>query len=169
MSKIIMFASNQPFKEVPFPQDYAIYIDSKRRTVDDSGGDDSFGISPGNGYPEINTDMEYFAELSLMIYTPGRAERIIEYLRDHLKTTDEVELWLVWLDNSFDHRIRKRTIPIDELTADMLREIEQLPVREQPQGPRLRCRKQSVRQMDQISEWEETETVTDYLYVITNQ
>lgn len=165
MSRVLMFASNRPFKEIPFPEDFEIHIDTKRRTVDDGGGDDLFGISPTNGYPEIKTDMKYFAELAWQ-YTPGRAARIIEYIREHLKTTDEVELWHVWLDSDlgFGHRIRKRIIPIDGLTVDILREIDQLPIWKEAQGLRPQCRKQSSAQID-LSEWEET--VTDYCCVIT--
>lgn len=142
MSNIIMFASNRPFKEVLLPPDFEIHIDINHGTVtvDDGGRDDGFEIFPYGGEPEIETDMEYFAELR-WTYTPGRAERVIEYLREHLKTTDEIELWHTWVDNDFDHRIREREIPIDELSADKLREI------------------------DQIHVWKEP--VTDYCYVIT--
>ena len=160
MSRVLMFASNRPFKEVPFPEDFEIHIDTKLRTVNDGGEDDLFGISPSDGYLEIKTGMKYFAELSWFTYTPGRAARIIEYLREHLKTADEVELWHVWLDNDFDHRVRKRYVPIDELTVDILQEIDQLPVGEQPEERRPHCR----REID-LSEWEEP--TTDYCYVIT--
>lgn len=160
MSRIMMFASNRPFKEVPFPEDFEIHIDTKLRTVNDGGGDDLFGISPSDGFLEITTDMKYFAELSWFTYTPGRAERIIEYLRDHLKTTDKIELWNGWLDNGFNHRVRKRYVSIDELTVDILREIDQLPVGEQPQERRPHCRGQI-----DLSELEAP--TTDYCYVIT--
>lgn len=163
MSLITMFASNRPFKEVPFPEDFEIHIDTKRHTVDDGGEDDLFGISPSDGYLEIKTDMNYFAELSWFTYTPGRAARIIEYIREHLKTTDEIELWHVWLDSDlgFGHRIHKRYIPIDGLTVDILREIDQLPIWREAQGLRPQCRKQTGKQIDL------SETVTDYCYVIT--
>lgn len=161
MSRVLMFASNRPFKEVPFPEDFEIHIDTKLRTVNDGGGDDLFGISPSHGYLEITTDMKYFAELSWFTYTPGRAARIIEYIREHLKTIGEIELWHVWLDNGFYHRVRKCYVSIDELTVEMLREIDQLPVSEQPAERRPHCRGQI-----DLSEWEEP--TIDYCYVITS-
>lgn len=160
MSRILMFASDQPLKGVDLPPDYAIHIDSKRRTVDDGGADDGFEICPSRGYLEIKTGKKYFAELG-WIYTPGRAKRIIEYIRDHLKTTNEIELWHVWLDNDFDHRVRKRYVPIDGLTVDMLREIDLIPVNKEPSEWRPQCRGQI-----DLSEWKEP--TIDYCYVITS-
>lgn len=159
MSRVLMFASDQPLKGVDLPPDFEIHIDTKLRTVDDGGMDDGFEVRPFGGYLEIKTGKKYFAELG-WIYTPGRAARIIEYLREHLKTADEVELWHVWLDNAFDHRVRKRYVPIDALTVDTLREIHRIPVGKDPAETRPHCRGEI-----DLSEWEEP--TTDYCYIIT--
>lgn len=160
MSRILMFASDQPLKGVDLPPDFEIHIDTKLRTVDDGGMDDGFEVRPCGGYLEIKTDKQYFAELSVGDYTPGRAKRIIEYIREHLKITGEIELWNVWLDNGFDHRVRKRYVSIDALTVDTLQEIDRIPVGKDPVEPRPHCRGEI-----DLSEWEEP--TTDYCYVIT--
>lgn len=160
MSRIMMFASDQPLKGVDLPPDFAIHIDTKLSTVDDGGMDDGFEVCPSGGYLEIKTDKKYFAELFFWDYTPGRAKRIIEYIREHLKIAGELELWNVWLDNAFDHRVRKRYVPIDALTVDTLREIHRIPVGKDPAERRPHCRGQI-----DLSEWEEP--TIDCCYVIT--
>ena len=54
---------------------------------------------------------------------------MIAYIRTALMQSDSVEIWNVWLSGywEFDDRphICKRTVPIDELTAEDIKEIGQ--------------------------------------------
>ncbi|WP_070328606.1 hypothetical protein [Exiguobacterium aurantiacum] len=52
-------------------------------------------------------------------YTETRAQQLIDYITDHLKTTDEVEIWKVWVDEQTEPSVK--TITLDELTIDELR------------------------------------------------
>ncbi|MCT4775664.1 MULTISPECIES: hypothetical protein [Exiguobacterium] len=52
-------------------------------------------------------------------YTDARAEQIVEYITDHLKTAGEVEIWKVWVDEQTVPNVQ--SITLDELTTDALR------------------------------------------------
>ena len=39
------------------------------------------------------------------VYTPGRAERLLEYIRGQLAPRDEIEFWRIWQDMDFGHRV----------------------------------------------------------------
>ena len=45
---------------------------------------------------------------------------------------EEVELWHIWQDMDFDHKVRKVKIPIHALTADDIQELSQLDVWKEP-------------------------------------
>ncbi|MDE7243345.1 MAG: hypothetical protein K2O18_05115 [Oscillospiraceae bacterium] len=145
MSTLMLLASDAPLQEFYPPPDFdftvTFYIDERR--TEDSGRDDGFAIIPRERVLEILSEKRYYASFEwLYTYTPGRAERVIAYLKEHLKTAGEIEFWHVWQDMDFDHRVRKAEIPIDELSAEDIQELEQLEVWKEP--------------------------VTDYCYVIRN-
>lgn len=52
-------------------------------------------------------------------YSDVRAEQLIEYITDHLKTAEEVEIWKVWVDEQTEPNVQ--SIKLDELTIDALR------------------------------------------------
>lgn len=52
-------------------------------------------------------------------YSDARAEQLVEYITDHLKTADEVEIWKVWVDEQTEPNVQ--SINLDELTIDALR------------------------------------------------
>ncbi|TCI39227.1 MULTISPECIES: hypothetical protein [unclassified Exiguobacterium] len=52
-------------------------------------------------------------------YTETRAQQLVDYITDHLKTADEVEIWKVWVDEQTEPSVR--SITLDELTIDELR------------------------------------------------
>lgn len=53
-------------------------------------------------------------------YTDGRAEQILNYIKEALKETDSVEFWHVWLGDYYEYDdspvIHKRTISIKDMT-----------------------------------------------------
>lgn len=140
MSSVTLFASNRALKEVQYPPGLTVNFDVDNGIVDDGGMDDGFAIFPTERVLELPSEKAYFAALEWR-YTPGRAKRIIAYLEEQLGGTDEIEVWHVWQDMDFGHRVRKATIPIDELSVEDLRELDRLEVWREP--------------------------VTDYCYVVT--
>ncbi|MDB7815937.1 hypothetical protein [Intestinimonas butyriciproducens] len=96
--------------------------------VEEGELDDDFSIWPLNSSTEdIFTDKKYRVCLEWE-YTRGRAERIIQYIREHLSHISELEIWHIWVGNGVYPKIRKCTIPIDELTPDDLKELSDLEV-----------------------------------------
>ena len=63
--------------------------------------------------------------------TLGRAENILDYIRQQLEYTDEIELWSIWLGD-YDQKISWYEAKIQEFTAEDLVEIAELPVKQQP-------------------------------------
>ncbi|MCI9156043.1 MAG: hypothetical protein HFF44_03755 [Lawsonibacter sp.] len=131
MSSVLLFASDAPLEECPYPPDFSVHYNIDCGTVDDGSADDGFAILPVEKVLELQSEKEYFAVLEWRC-TQGRAEKVIEYLKSHLKTTHEVEFWHVWQDMDFDHRLRKIEIPLCGLTAEDIQELDQLEVWKEP-------------------------------------
>ena len=140
MSSVLLLASDAPLEESPYPPGFSVHYDIDCGTVDDGGADDGFAVFPVKKVLELQSEKEYFSVLEWRC-TRGRAEKVIEYLKTHLKTTREVEFWHVWQDMDFGHRLRKAEIPLQDLTAEDILELDRLEVWKEP--------------------------VTDYCYVIT--
>lgn len=131
MSAVLLFASDVPLQEVPYPPDFSIHFNIDEGTVNDGGRDDGFCIFQREQVLELATEKPYCAELEWR-FTPGRAKKVIDYLRAHLETAPEVEFWHIWQDMDFGHKVRKITIPIDELSVEDIQELCQLEVWKQP-------------------------------------
>jgi len=96
------------------------------------GLDDDFSIRTLDcSTDDIYTDKEYRAVLA-WDYTAGRAEKVIQYVREHLKHTDELEIWHIWMGNGDYPKIRKCTIGIDEFAPDDLKELSEMDVWSEP-------------------------------------
>ena len=160
MSAIIYIASDYPLKEVPNPhlktlsvnEALAIGIEDIPEqllepgfdrdkpdvllwsdTIDtQSQLDDDFSIWPLDSSTEdIYTEKPYRVYLE-WDYTKGRAEKVIQYIREHLEHTSEVEIWHVWVGDGVRPKIRNCTIALDEFTADDLKELSDLEVCQEP-------------------------------------
>lgn len=142
MSSVLLFASDAPLEESPYPPGFSVHYDIDHGTVDDGGANDGFAIFPVEKVLELQSEKEYFAVLEWRC-TQGRAEKVIEYLKTHLKITGEVEFWHVWQDMDFGHRLRRVEIPLCDLTVE------------------------DVQELDRLEVWKEP--VTDYCYVITGE
>ncbi len=59
---------------------------------------DEIEISPGHMIDDENnyTKMKYRASLH-WVYTEKRAEQLLDYIKQHLQKTNEIELWKIWL------------------------------------------------------------------------
>lgn len=80
---------------------------------------------------DIYTEKKYRAVLEWDC-TEGRAEKVIQYIREHLEHTDELELWHVWVGLDASPKIRRCPIPLDELRLDDLKELSDLEVWKEP-------------------------------------
>jgi len=100
--------------------------------VTESELDDDFSIWPLDSSTEdIYTEKKYRACLEWE-YTSGRAEKIIQYIREHLTHTSELEIWHIWMGDGVYPKIRKCTIALDDFTADDLKELSDLEVWKEP-------------------------------------
>ncbi|MBR5816840.1 MAG: hypothetical protein IKY38_05390, partial [Anaerotignum sp.] len=100
----------------------------------DGNFDDDFSIRPFP--PEnvfgIHTEKPYCAKLEWHRYTEGRAENILAYIREHLQTADELELWHVWLDDAETPVFKRKAYRLSELTTTVLKELEVVPLTTDP-------------------------------------
>lgn len=94
--------------------------------------DDDFSIyTLDASMDDLYTEKKYRAALE-WDYTEGRAEKVIQYIREHLEHTDELELWHVWVGLYAVPNIRKCPIPLGELITDDLKELSDLEVWKEP-------------------------------------
>ena len=94
--------------------------------------DDDFSIWPLDSSTEdVHSDKKYRACLEWN-YTKGRAEKVIQYIREHLTHTSELEIWHIWMGDGVYPKIRKCTIALDDLTSDDLKELSDLEVWREP-------------------------------------
>lgn len=110
-----------------------IDLETNEASITDDGFDDDFALLPLHVRDaNLCTDKPYRVYLEWQ-YSEGRAQRVIDYLRSHLQTAEQVELWHVWLTGSDPSpRVRYSTVSIDNLTPEALNELEQTPVWEEP-------------------------------------
>lgn len=90
--------------------DFAIF------SLNFSAGPDIVGCS----MDDIYTEKKYQVGLE-WDYSKGKAEKVIQYIKEQLKHTSEFEIWHAWVGHGDYPKIRKCTIPIDELTSDDLK------------------------------------------------
>ena len=80
---------------------------------------------------EIITAKKYCAIVQ-WDFNAQRGERLIRYLRAHMKNASEIELWHFWADGDFSHRSLTIDLPFSQLTSNRLEQIESIPVWEKP-------------------------------------
>ena len=126
MSVCTFIAADIPLQEVAPSKNYPIHIDIDNGIMDDGGADDNFFLLSFSDVQDY-TDKKYGVYLEWN-YTDGRAEKIVEYIKENLKKTEEVELWHVWLGNYYEYEdssvIHKRTIKMDEMTIRDIYELD---------------------------------------------
>lgn len=109
--------------EVLLCADRRVNIDLLGR-VTDGGYDDDFCLLPFEEGEDVYTQKQYKVSLGWPRYTHGRAERIIQYIRENLRYTDEVELWRIWMGTDETPSICSLTIPVSKLTAQDIYELD---------------------------------------------
>ena len=129
MSVCTILASGFPLEEVPPPPGLEIILRPGKGEAQYRNAGRGFAVFASGWFPELQTEKEYTYSLDLY----GGEEALAAYLREQLEEAGEIELWRVWLDGGFDHRVRKVKISADGLTAEDIRELEQMEVwREDP-------------------------------------
>ena len=127
MSVCTFIASDFPLKEVSPVQDYPLEINLDNGQIYDGDADDNYSLLPFTDVWEYS-DKKNGVHLEWNYYTEGRANQLIEYLKNALQDTSSVELWHVWLGGSdeFEDRpvVHRQTISVEELTADYIRKID---------------------------------------------
>ena len=80
-------------------------------------------------YAEEYSNKQYFSELCWR-YTEARAKQLIEYLKEQLKSSDEIEIWSIWLD---DHKSASiESINVNELSIADLKFLDTSNAYEKP-------------------------------------
>lgn len=146
MSVCTFLAADCPLETAAPSQEYPLHIDLDSGTIDDGRADDNYFLHP---FPEAKTYTDKAHAVCLeWNYTPGGANRLIQYIKNALQRTDAVELWHVWLMDfwEFEDRpaIHRQTVAIDELTAGQLRDLDAAeiwnkPDRQYPERPSFYC------------------------------
>lgn len=146
MSACRFIASDIALPEFAPSQDYPIHINLDEGTIYDGGADDNYFL---NTFADVKdyTDKNYGVYLE-WDYTDGRAKQIIDYIKNALQKSDVIEFWHVWLMDyhEFEDRpfIHRKTISIDELTTEHIKEIDNAviwnkPDKMYPERPSFYC------------------------------
>lgn len=126
MSYITYIASDYPLPVVERPdREVSIVLETGRGVVSDGDFDDDFALYPGEGLSDVRTEKKYAVCLEWWRYTEGRAKNIIQYIKENLEHTDEVELWHIWSGAGEIFNTRTKRIPIDSLEPEMIRELDE--------------------------------------------
>ena len=126
MSVCKFIAADIPLHEVAPSKDYPIHIDLDKGSIDDGGADDNFFLL---SFPDVQdyTDKKYGVCLEWR-YTDGRAEQILNYMRETLKQVETIEFWHVWLMDYYEYEdspvIHKRKVSIKEMTIQDIFELD---------------------------------------------
>lgn len=74
-----------------------------------------------SGYAREYSNKKYFSEF-FWSYTEIRAKQLIDYLNEQLKSTDEIEIWSIWMDEHKTATIK--TVNANELSITDLAFID---------------------------------------------
>lgn len=133
VSVCTLIAAHHLLREVAPEREYPLVIDVDRGTVEDSG-EDAFFLHP---FPEAwrYTGRPYAVSLEWR-YTEGRAGAILRYIGEALEEEPTVELWHVWLTDGWDYDdrpvVRRATVPLSELTAQDIKELDEAEIWNRP-------------------------------------
>lgn len=134
MSICTFLASDYPLPQAAPSQEYPIIADVDNATIYDGGADDNFFLHIFDDVQDY-TDKAHGVRLEWH-YTDGRAEQILNYIKNNLKNTDSIELWHVWLTEYYEYEdspvIHNRTISVKELTVEDIKEIDNADVFNNP-------------------------------------
>ena len=99
--------------------------------VCDGDFDDDFALISTDGMDDIFTEKKHTVYLEWNHWTEGRARRVIDYMRDNLQYTDELEVWHIWMGSGESPLIRSRHISIDDLNPQHIKKLIESDVTEE--------------------------------------
>lgn len=146
MSVCTFIASDSPLPEFAPPQEYPLHINIDTGTIYDGGADDNYYLNPFLHVADY-TEKKYGVCLEWN-YTPGRAKRIMEYIKTALLKSDTIEFWHVWLLGYYEFEdrpyIHRKVVSIDELTTEHIKEMDHAeiwntPDKMYPERPSFYC------------------------------
>lgn len=111
--------------EVILYSDREVVFDIDRNEIRDGAFADDFALLQAEGMDDVYSEKKYKVYLEWNYYTEERADQVIEYIRDNLFHTDEVEIWRIWMGTAEKPTIRSKRIPISELKGDDIRQLEE--------------------------------------------
>lgn len=140
MSVAMLLVANCPLPAVEPEEEYPLHVDLDRGIIEDGGAEDNFYLIPFEDTKHY-TGMDYGVLLEWPQYTPGRAQRILAYIKQALEQTERVELWQVWLSEDEVPEVYRATCSMDECSPEDIRQLEQMPVwdLQHPERPRYYC------------------------------
>ena len=117
------FDRNKP--DVILYSDREVVFDIDRNEIRDGGFADDFALLQAEGMEDIYSEKKYKVYLEWNYYTEERAGQVIEYIRDNLSHTDEVEIWRIWMGAAEKPTIRSKKVPISKLRGEDIRKLEE--------------------------------------------
>ena len=113
--------------------DLELRIDTAAPLPADPGPDDDFAVWPmEEKLLDMQTEKPYCACVEWGQYSPGRGRLLLEYLREQMQHTKELEFWHIWMDGALGHPFRQAVIPLTELTVEDISELAQADFSHEP-------------------------------------
>ena len=104
--------------------DREVNVDVDRGIIEDGNFDDDFCFWLTEKWPDMRTEKKYCAIFEWVQYTRGRAEMVLQYIREQLEKSDEIEFWHIWMDDQPKHRCNVVEKKIGDLMAEDIAELE---------------------------------------------
>ena len=95
---------------------FCTYIASNRPL---SGSNYLWPLSRGS--EDIYTEKVYVAQI---VPDLDDLSGVLSYIQNHLKTAEELEVWHIWQGVDSEPVIRSQTVPVGELTAEYILELQ---------------------------------------------
>lgn len=113
--------------------DLELHIDTDAPLPTGLGPDDDFAVWPmEEKLLDMRTEKPYCACVEWGQYSSGRGRLLLDYVREQMQHTRELEFWHIWLDGALDHPLRQAVIPLTELTVEDISELAQLNFPQEP-------------------------------------
>ncbi|MBQ2756811.1 MAG: hypothetical protein IJF27_09070 [Oscillospiraceae bacterium] len=114
--------------------DIEMEIDTENDYVRIDDFDDDLAIFPFDEglFCQLFTEKKYRMQLEWGRYSEGRAKLLIEYIKRCLATTDEVEIWHLWLGEESYVLPKKQRVSVLELAPEHIERLEEFAVHNEP-------------------------------------
>lgn len=122
---------DRDMKDVLLYADREVNIDVDRGVIEDGNFADDFAVWLREKNSDFPTEKKYCAEVEWMRFTPERGEMLIEYLKEQLENTDNIELLYGWLGDEVKG-VKVKTITINEFKAEDIEKLGQTEVWKEP-------------------------------------